>query len=110
MKKSNRKKLRISKNNDKLSPDKASVGAYSRWLETDGKRLRIVTYPKNYEADHVCYEGHSFYVVEGVIKIAFGEEIIEWQANDAFIIPNNIPHRVFNPYRIDAKVVVSDNG
>src|SRR5699024_4554666 len=65
--KSNYEKLQISRNGDKTYPDKSSCGAHSRWLETDGKRQRIITYPKGYEADHICYDGHSFYVIEGNI-------------------------------------------
>jgi len=110
MKQSNQEKLRISKSNDQPIPDKASTGAYSRWIETDRKRQRIITYPKNYEADHICYDGHSFYVIEGNIQVVLGEEITEWQENDAFIIPDSVPHRVFNPFAMDAKVVVTDNG
>lgn len=72
--------------------------------------MRIVVYPVGYEADHVCHGGHSFYVIEGSIKIELGKEILEWQQGDAFIIPDNMEHRVFNPFHSDAKVVVTDNG
>jgi len=107
---SNQEKLQISRKNDKSYPDKASIGAYSRWLEDDGRRLRIVTYPSGYEADHVCYDGHSFYVINGSVKIELGSEVTEWHADDAFIIPNNIPHCLFNITNEDAIVVVMDNG
>jgi len=108
--KSNYEKLQISRNGDKTYPDKSSCGAHSRWLETDGKRQRIITYPKGYEADHICYDGHSFYVIEGNIKIELGEEITKWRKGDAFIIPDNVPHRVFNSFKEDARVVVTDRG
>jgi len=107
---SNLEKLYISKKDDVSQPDKASTGAYSRWLEGDGKRQRIVTYPKGYEADHICYAGHSFYMREGEIKIMLGDEVTEWKEGDAFIIPDQVPHRVFNPFELDDKVVVTDNG
>lgn len=110
MTRSNLSKLYISRSDDRITDDQASVGAYSRWLETDNKRLRIVTYPKDYKADHVCYDGHSFYIIEGRIQIELGEETVEWKTGDAFIIPDNVPHRVFNPFYSDAKVVVSDYG
>ena len=103
-------KVQVSRKNEEFTPDKASTGALSRWLETDNKRLRVVVYPSGYEADHVCYDGHSFYVVSGSIKIEFGEEIAEWNKGDAFIIPDDVPHRVFNPFDADAKVIVVDNG
>lgn len=110
MTESNVSKIQISRNNEKETSDKASTGAFSRWLQTDDKRLRIVVYPVGYEADHVCYDGHSFYVVEGCIKIELEEGISEWQQGDAFIIPDNVQHRIFNPFNSDARVVVVDNG
>ena len=110
MSQSNLNKVKISRNGEKTYADRASAGAYSRWLEVDGKRQRIVTYPSGYEADHTCYTGHSFYIIKGSIKIALGEEITEWQENDAFIIPDNVPHRLFNSFDVDAIVVVTDNG
>src|SRR5699024_11692685 len=104
-KQSNQEKLRSTKSNDQPSPDKACTGDYSRWIETDRKRQRIITYPKNYEADHICYDGHSFYVIEGNIQVVLGEEITEWQENDDFIIPVNVHNHVFNPFVFVAKVV-----
>lgn len=108
--KSNIENLQFSRKDDRYHPDEASTGAYSRWLEIDGKRQRIVIYPTGYEADHICYDGHSFYIIEGSIKIVLGEEITEWQEGDSFIIPNNVSHRVLNSFDVDAKVVVTDNG
>src|SRR5699024_3936004 len=104
---SNLEKLYISKKEEVSQPDQASTGAYSRWLEGDGKRQRMVTYPKGYEADHICYAGHSFCMIEGEIKIMLGDEVTEWKEGDAFIIPDKVPHRVFNPFELDAKVVVT---
>jgi len=106
--KTNQEQLEISRKSDEPSPDKASKGAYSRRLELDGKRLRIVTYPKGYEADHVCYDGHSFYVIDGSVKIELGDEITEWDSGDAFIIPDGVPHRLINPFKEDAQVAVAD--
>jgi|SRR5699024_652599 len=108
--KSSKEKLRLSKKDDKSYPDKSSTGAYSRWLEIDEKRLRIITYPRGYEADHVCYDGHSFYVIYGNIKIELESEITEWHSGDAFIIPDGVPHRLFNLSEEDANIVVADKG
>lgn len=102
-------KLKISRGIEEATPDKASAGAFSRWLETEKQRLRVLTYPSDYEADHVCYDGHAFYVVEGSLKIELGKEISEWGKGDAFIIPDGVPHRVLNPFESDASVVVVDN-
>ncbi|WP_240375642.1 cupin domain-containing protein [Bacillus piscicola] len=109
MAETNLTKVHISRGDEKATPDKASTGALSRWLETDKQRLRVVTYPTGYEADHVCYDGHSFYITEGSIKMEVGEEVVEWKEGDAFIIPDDVPHRVFNPFASDAKVIVVDN-
>ncbi|MEC5424748.1 cupin domain-containing protein [Virgibacillus sp. C22-A2] len=110
MSNSNLSKVKISKNDEKFTPDKASTGALSKWLETDNQRLRVVKYPSGYKADHVCYDGHAFYVASGNIKIEMGEEITEWNAGDAFIIPDDVPHQVVNPFDDDAEVVVVDHG
>ena len=110
MSNTNLSKVKVSKKDETFTADKASTGAFSRWLETDKQRLRVVKYPTGYEADHVCYEGHAFYVTEGSIKIEMGEEVAEWETGDAFIIPDDVPHRVFNPYDDDATVVVVDHG
>ncbi|VEF47534.1 Uncharacterized conserved protein, contains double-stranded beta-helix domain [Bacillus freudenreichii] len=107
---SNLSKVKIAKREEEFTPDKASTGAFSKWLETDKQRLRLVKYPSGYEADHVCYDGHAFYIVSGSIKIEMGEELAEWQAGDAFIIPDEVPHRVVNPFDDDAQVVVVDHG
>lgn len=98
-----------SKKNEDFLPDAASKGAFSRWLESEKIRLRVVVYPSGYEADHVCYQGHAFYVVSGHIKIKHDEEITEWSEGDAFIIPDEIPHVVFNPNDEEAKVIVVDH-
>ncbi|MGM8365887.1 cupin domain-containing protein [Virgibacillus sp. W0181] len=105
----NLSKVHISKGNEQFTPDKDSTGALSRWLETDNQRLRVVIYPTGYEADHTCYDGHAFYVAEGAIKIKLGEEISEWNEGDAFIIPDDVPHVVVNPFNKDAKVIVADH-
>lgn len=102
-------KLIVRKDADNYTPDAVSKGAESKWLENDGTRMRVVVYPSGYEADHVCYDGHSFYVAAGTIKIKLGEEITEWNEGDAFIIPDDVPHVVFNPNQKDAKVVVVDH-
>ena len=103
-------KIAVSKHTEKATPDKVSNGALSRWLEIDGRRLRVVTYTVGYKADHTCYDGHAFYIVEGKIKIHLGDELTEWQAGDAFIIPDEVPHLVENDFDQDAVVVVVDNG
>lgn len=109
MSQTNLSKVHISREDAEVTPDKASTGAFSRWLETDKQRLRVVVYPTGYEADHTCYDGHTFYVASGNIKIRLGEEVSEWREGDAFIIPDEVPHRVFNPFGDDAKVIVVDN-
>ncbi|MEN1968729.1 cupin domain-containing protein [Lentibacillus sp. N15] len=100
----------VSKNNEEFYPDSASKGAVSRWLEIDNARMRVVVYPSGYEADHVCYQGHAFYVVLGHIKIKIDNEVTEWNEGDAFIIPDDTPHVVFNPNKEEAKVIVVDRG
>ncbi|MGM8212021.1 cupin domain-containing protein [Virgibacillus sp. W0430] len=105
----NRSKVHMSRNDAPFTPDNASTGALSRWLETDQQRLRIVVYPVDYVADHTCYDGHAFYIAEGAIRINLGEEITEMKEGDAFIIPDEVPHQVFNPFTKDAKVIVVDN-
>lgn len=106
----NLSKVQVARKGEEFTADKASTGALSKWLETDKQRLRVVLYPVGYEADHVCYDGHAFYVVSGSIKIEMGEEVTEWEAGDAFIIPDEVPHRVINPFDEDAQVVVVDHG
>lgn len=103
-------KIQFSSQEEAPTPDKASTGALSKWLETDKQRLRVVTYPSGYEADHVCYDGHAFYVAAGNIHIRHEDEVSEWKAGDAFIIPDDIPHLVFNPFEEDAQVIVVDHG
>ncbi|MFS0646559.1 cupin domain-containing protein [Siminovitchia sp. 179-K 8D1 HS] len=107
---SNLLKVQVARKEEEFTPDKVSTGALSKWLETEEQRLRVVMYPTGYEADHVCYDGHAFYVVSGSIKIEMGEELTEWQTGDAFIIPDEVPHRVLNPFDDDAQVVVVDHG
>ncbi|QQK75767.1 cupin domain-containing protein [Salicibibacter cibarius] len=103
------KNIIVSKNNESYLPDAASKGAASRWLESKDLRMRVVVYPSGYEADHVCYQGHAFYIDSGNIKIKIGEEITEWNEGDGFIIPDEIPHVVFNPNQEEAKVIVVDH-
>ncbi|MFA1820904.1 hypothetical protein ACDX78_12090 [Virgibacillus oceani] len=61
-------KLQVSKSEEKFTEDKLA-GTFSRWLESDQQRLRVVLYPTDYEADHICYNGHALFIVEGSIKI-----------------------------------------
>lgn len=102
--------VKVAKNEERFTPGKASTGALSKWLETEKQRLRVVKYPSGYQADHVCYDGHAFYVVSGTIKIEMGADLTEREAGDAFIIPDEVPHRVVNPFDDDAEVVVADQG
>lgn len=101
-------KLIVSKHSEPLTPDTMSRGASSRWLESEKQRLRLVSYPSNYIADHICHDGHAFYVTEGKITIQIDDEITEWVQGDAFIIPDGVPHVVKNPYKLAALVVVVD--
>lgn len=105
----NLSKVTVSKSTEIYLPDQASSGAVSRWLESGNMRMRIVVYPSGYEADHVCYQGHAFYVVSGSYKIKIDEIITEWNEGDAFIIPDAIPHIASNPYEEEVKVIVFDN-
>lgn len=105
----NLSKIQVSRNSDEFNEDKAATGALSRWIETDKQRLRVIIYPPGFEADHICYNGHSLYMVEGSIKIEFGEESSEWKKGDAFIIPDGVPHKVLNPFDSKARVVIADN-
>lgn len=102
--------IKTSKKEEVPTPDKVSAGALSKWIETDKQRLRVVTYPAGYEADHICYDGHAFYIAAGNIHIRHEDEVTEWKAGDAFIIPDTVPHLVFNPFNEDAQVVVVDHG
>lgn len=98
-----------SKHNAKDSPDPVAKGAFSRWLEDDNIRMRIISYPPGFKADHICYKGHAIYVISGGIKLQMGEAVTEWGEGDAFIIPDDVPHVVVNDSNRDAKVVVVDN-
>lgn len=109
-KSNNMEKIQSSKKDIKAIPDRVSKGALSRWLETDKQRLRVVTYPSGYEADHICFDGHAFYIASGKINIKHYEQTTEWNEGDAFIIPDNVPHLIYNPFENDAKVIVVDNG
>ncbi|HLQ82812.1 MAG TPA: cupin domain-containing protein [Pseudogracilibacillus sp.] len=104
----NRSKLKVSKNTETALPDKDSTGTFSRWIENENQRLRFMIYPPKYRADHTCYDGHAFYVVEGKINIELGEEMTEWRKGDVFIIPDKVPHRVINIYKETAQMVVVD--
>lgn len=105
----NLKKLMVSKNDDLYLPDRAAKGAASRWLETKSERMRVIIFPPGYEGDHVCYKGHSIYVISGVYKMDLEDTVVEWQKGDSFIIPNNVPHRSFNPSKNEAKIIMFDN-
>lgn len=74
--------IKVSKSTEKPVPDKLSTGAVSNWIETDKQRLRVVTYPSGYEADHTCYDGHAFYIVSGKVNIKHEEEVSVWNAWD----------------------------
>lgn len=103
------KGLWISRNNERPTPDEASKGAMSRWLQTEDVRMRVLTYPPQHDGDHVCYKGHSIYVVAGTYKMEIDDTVFEWQEGDAFIIPDSVPHRSFNPGEKEAKIVIVDN-
>ncbi len=103
-------KIISSRQNQAPSPDSLSSSAFSNWLETSKQRLRVLTYPSGYEADHTCYDGHAFYIASGQIEIKHDEEVSKWSQGDAFIIPDGIPHLLINPFNEDAKVIVVDHG
>jgi len=102
--------IEASKSTEKPTPDKLSTGAVSNWIETDKQRLRVVTYPPGYEADHTCYSGHAFYIVSGKIDIKHEDEVTKWEQGDSFIIPDEVPHVLMNPYGDNAKIIVVDHG
>lgn len=102
-------KLLISKADATSIPDRAAKGAVSRWLQTESVRMRIITFPPGYEGDHVCYKGHSIYVIAGLYKMELGNTELEWREGDAFIIPDDVPHRSFNPGETEAKIIMFDN-
>ena len=104
----NIQKLLISTKESASLPDKASKGAYSKWLENDIGRMRILTFPPGYEGDHICYKGHSIYVISGKYRMYLGESVIEWEEGDSFIIPNGVPHRSTNPGIHEVRIVMFD--
>lgn len=102
-------KLLVSRNDAPYVADRAATGAVSRWLQTESVRMRIVAFPPEYEGDHVCYKGHSIYVISGSYKMELGNSVMEWREGDAFIIPDEVPHRSFNPGKNEAKIIMFDN-
>lgn len=72
-------KLLISRKSDRSIPDSASKGAVSRWLQTANVRMRVLTYPPYHDGDHVCYKGHSIYVVAVSYQMEVEDSILEWQ-------------------------------
>lgn len=78
-------------------------------LQTEDVRMRVLTYPPQHDGDHVCYKGHSIYVVAETYKMGIDDTVFEWQEGDAFIIPDSVPHRSFNPGEKEAKIVIVDN-
>jgi|SRR5699024_86645 len=102
------KKIKSTRNM-KYIADSAAKGALSKWLETDGIRMRVLSYPPNFKADHICYKGHAIYIVAGTIKIKIENEIWTWKRDDALIIPENLAHEVINDNEKEAKVIVMDN-
>ncbi|MFD1929176.1 cupin domain-containing protein [Sporosarcina siberiensis] len=105
----NSMKLLVSRGDAPSVPDRAAKGAVSRWLQTDSVRMRLITFPPGYEGDHVCYKGHSIYVISGLYKMDLGDSQLEWREGDAFIIPDDVPHRSFNPGESEAKIIMFDN-
>lgn len=103
------KELIVSLSNAPYLPDGASNGTLSRWLQNDSIRMRIVTLPSGYEGDHTCYKGHSIYTICGFYKMELEDSVSEWKEGDAFIIPDGVPHRLFNPNSSEAKVIIFDN-
>lgn len=104
-----KEKLLINKNNEPFSSDSAANGATSRWLQTETERMRIIKFPANYHGDHVCYKGHSIYVISGCYEMKVGDTVLEWQEGDAFIIPDGIPHRSKNSGKAEVKIIMFDN-
>lgn len=102
-------KLLVSRVDESSVPDRTAKGAVSRWLQTESVRMRLVTFPPGYKGDQVCYKGHSIYVISGFYKMALGNTELIWQEGDAFIIPDDVPHRSFNPGKTEAKIVMFDN-
>lgn len=102
-------KLIVSKSGAPFVPDKASKGSVSRWLQDDSVRMRVITFPPGHEGDHICYKGHSIYVIAGNYKMELGDTIVNWEAGDAFIIPDGVPHRSSNPGDTEAQIVMYDN-
>jgi quercetin dioxygenase-like cupin family protein len=101
-------KLKISRAHEPSLPDKVSAGAVSRWLETDEVRMRVITFPPGHVGDHYCYKGHAIYVISGRYEMEVGDETVEWQAGDAFIIPDGVSHRSKNPHPQAAQIVMFD--
>ena len=102
-------KLIVSYFDAPSKPDQASKGMVSRWLQHDSVRMRVGTLPAGYEADHICYKGHSIYVISGGFKMELEDSVLEWKEGDAFIIPDGVPHRLFNPSMVESKLVIFDN-
>jgi len=100
--------ITYSNNNEDFIADPAANGALSRWIESDSMRLRIMSYPSEFEADHTCYKGHSLYILSGKIELQIGKEITKWKKGDALIIPDTVPHVVKNTSKEEAKVIVVD--
>jgi len=101
-------KLKISRNEDSFLPDAAAKGAQSRWLQTDSARLRVLSLPPGFEGDHVCYKGHSIYMISGECILEIGDLQVTWKEGDAYIIPNQIPHRLINSGTVRTEMVIFD--
>src|SRR5699024_3593164 len=95
--------------NIKFTEDSAAKVAFSKWLESNHIRMRLMSYPAQFKADQTFNKGHAMYDIFGEITIIVDNDIQPWKKGDALIIPENIPHEVINNSDKEAQVIVMDN-
>jgi hypothetical protein len=78
----------------------ASGVATARSLHSGDVQIRLVSYSRDYVADHWCSKGHIVFVVEGALTIEYqdgGRHDLE--AGNSYLVGDNerSPHKVVSP-------------
>ena len=73
--------------------DKPAKGVRSKTVLTDGYRLRLLEFTKDFVEQDWCTKGHIGYILEGTLEVQFAQTSVRFNAGDALIIPQGPEHK-----------------
>ena len=78
---------------DALDWERPAEGVRFKIARSGETQVRLVEFTQELSHPEWCTVGHSGYILEGILEVSFGGDIVEFAAGDGVLIPEGDAHK-----------------